>query len=157
MKTMGIALPMLLLVCTIGSMIPQDIPLKEMTHEFIVPFPGVRKEKIFERVVKWLENNLRSPRPVIEKEDEEAGTIAGNGVTELRAEGDSADVRLAFIITSDVRDGKARFRFINLEIFAGPENGWETMPQDTTWHRPAQKKFSAIVTKLTEYVNRHLE
>lgn len=157
MNRIMIAVPVVLLLCTFGPILAQDVPSKELTHEFIVPFPGIRKDKIFERVVRWLENNLRSPKPVIDKEDAEAGTIVGNGTTEMRAEGDSVDVRLAFTITTDVRDGKARFRFIDLEVATGSDAGWETIPADTTWHRPAQKKFIAVVGRLTDYVKTRTE
>jgi hypothetical protein len=147
----------LLLLFATGPMLAQDIPLKELTHEFIVPFPGLRKDKIFERVMRWMENNLRSPKPVIDKEDAEAGSIVGNGTAEMRADGDSVDVRLAYTITTDVRDGKARFRFIDLEVTLAPDAGWEAMPADTLWHRPAQKKFNAVVERLTEYVKGRTE
>jgi len=157
MKRTMCAVPVILLLCTIGPVLAQDVPPKELTHEFIVPFPGLRKDKIFERVVRWLENNLRSPKPVIDKEDEESGSILGNGTAEMRADGDSVDVRLAFTISTDVRDGKARFRFIDLEVATGPDAGWETMPADTAWHRPAQKKFIAVVERLTDYVKRRTE
>ncbi len=152
MNRIMIAVPVVLLFCITGPMLAQDIPQKLLTHEFIVPFPGLRKDKIFERVVRWLENNLRSPKPVIDKEDAESGTILGNGTSEMRAEGDSVDVHLAFTIATDVRDGKARFRFLDLEVTSGPDAAWETMPADTVWHRPAQKKFGAVVERLTEYV-----
>jgi hypothetical protein len=157
MNRIMIAVPVVLLFCFTGPMVAQDIPQKLPTHEFIVQFPGLRKDKIFERVVRWLENNLRSPKPVIDKEDEESGTIVGNGMTEMRAGGDSVDVRLTFTIATDVRDGKARFRFLDLEITSGPDAAWETMPADTLWHRPAQKKFGAVVERLTEYVKSRKE
>ena len=149
--------PFLLIAAASASALAQEISPKELTHEFIVAFPGARKDKIYEKVLRWLENNLRSPRPVIETDDAEKGFIAGNGTMEMRATGDSADVRVGFAINADVRDGKARFRFLNCEYYSVTDEAWQSMPQDTTWHRPAQKKFSALVEKLTEYINRHTE
>ncbi|MEW6511224.1 MAG: DUF4468 domain-containing protein [Bacteroidota bacterium] len=154
MRTLMIAVPVILLLLTTGVTLMQDTAPANLTHQFIINFPGQRKDSLFEKILKWMENNLRSPRPVIEKEDLETGTIAGNGVTEMRAEGDTVDVRLAFVFRVDVRDGKARFRFTNLEVSPDEESGWDPMPEDTTWHRPAQVKFTAMIGRLTEYVNK---
>jgi hypothetical protein len=147
-------IPLFVMLVMTTAGLAQEISPKELTHEFIVAFPGMRKDKIQEKVMRWLENNLRSRKPVIESEDAEKGFVAGNGTVEMRASGDSVDVRVGFTINADVRDGKARFRFLNCEYFSVPDEEWQSMPEDTTWHRPAQKKFSAVVEKLTEYIRR---
>jgi hypothetical protein len=52
----------------------------------------------------------------------------------------------------DVREGKERVRFLNLQTSRTPDEGWDQIPGDGTWHRGAQKRFLLIARNLNEYV-----
>ena len=135
-----------------GRVEAQEATKEEMNHDFIFTLSGVPRQEIYDKTMKWITNNLRSPKAVIQSEDPEAGSIIANGVTTMTAEGDSLPVSLEFRMSVDVREGKERVRFLNLQISRGPEEGWDQIPVEGAWHRGAQKRFVLIARNLNEYV-----
>ena len=130
----------------------QEATKEEMNHDFIFDLTGITKQDIFDRTEKWITNNLRSPGAVIQSEDPNVGLIIANGVTTMTADGDSQAVSLSFRLSVDVREGKERVRFLNLQTSRGPDQGWDPMPGDGAWHRGAQKRFFVMARILNEYV-----
>lgn len=131
---------------------PQATIKSDLTHEFIIGFPALQKQQLFDKIVHWIENNLRSRKTVFETEDADVGLIVANGTTDVVAEGDSLRANLSFTMKVDVRDMKIRIRFTNLERSFVQDDGWDQVPDEGSWHRPAQKKFAALVAKLTDYL-----
>jgi hypothetical protein len=140
------------LLASAGRAEGQEATKEEMNHDFIFDLSGLPKQVIYDRTMKWITNNLRSPKAVIQSEDPETGSIFANGVTTMTAEGDSQSVSLSFRLGVDVREGKERVRFLSLQISRGPEEGWEQIPGEGAWHRGAQKRVSVIARNLREYV-----
>jgi len=140
------------LLAMTGQAVGQDATKEEMNHDFIFDFSGHSRQEIYDRTMKWITNNLRAPKAVIQSEDPESGTIVANGVTTMTAEGDSLAVGLSFRLSVDVREGKERIRFLNLQTSRGPDEGWDQIPGEGAWHRGAQKRFVVIARNLSEYV-----
>jgi hypothetical protein len=130
----------------------QEATTEELNHDFITDLSGLPKQEIYDRTMKWITNNLRSPKAVIQSEDPETGSIIANGVTTMTAEGDSVPAGLSFRMSVDVREGKERVRFLNLQISRGVNEGWDQIPGDGAWHRGAQKRLLLIARNLNEYV-----
>jgi len=130
----------------------QTATREEMNHEFIFDFSGHSKQQLYDRTMNWILNNLRSPSKVVQTEDAGTGTIIANGVTTMTADGDSVQAGLSFRMSVDVREGKERVRFLNLQTSRGPDAGWDDMPDDGAWHRGAQKKFLVMARLLGEYI-----
>jgi hypothetical protein len=135
-----------------GSAVGQEATSEELNHDFIFDLSGLPRQEIYDRTMKWITNNLRSPKAVIQSEDPEAGSIIANGVTTMTAEGDSVPASLSFRMSVDVREGKERVRFLNLQTSRTPDEGWDQIPGDGAWHRGAQKKFVLIARNLKEYL-----
>ena len=140
-----------LLVLT-GRADGQEATTVEMNHTFIFDLAGHGREEIYDRTMKWITNNLRSPKAVIQSEDPEAGSIVANGVTTMTAEGDSVPAGLAFRLSVDVREGKERIRFLGLQTSRGPDEGWDEIPGEGAWHRGAQKKLVVLARNLNDYL-----
>jgi Domain of unknown function (DUF4468) with TBP-like fold len=146
MKSLLICTTISLSVLLCGCVSQQMATKEEMTHEYIIEYPGLTKDVIFTRTLKWIANNFKSAKHVIEYQDKDAGVIVGNGVTDIKAEGALLGVNLEFTINIDIKDYKARYRFINLNtLFDGSSN---PMPNTQAWHRPAKLKFDEIVGSL---------
>jgi hypothetical protein len=140
------------LVAASGLAPGQEATKEEMNHDFIFDFSGITKQDIYDRTMRWITNNIRAPKAVIQSEDPETGTIIANGVTTMTADGDSLAVGLSFRMGVDVREGKERVRFLNLQISMGPDQGWDQIPGEGAWHRGAQKRLVVIAHALNEYV-----
>ncbi|HTO94765.1 MAG TPA: DUF4468 domain-containing protein [Bacteroidota bacterium] len=130
----------------------QEANREEMNHEFIFDFSGHGKQQIYDRMMNWVLNNLRSPGAVVQTDDPGTGTIVANGVTTMTPEGDSVQAGLSFRMSVDVREGKERVRFLNLQISRGSDAGWDDMPPEAAWHRGAQKRFLQLARLLSEYI-----
>ncbi|HMK38173.1 MAG TPA: DUF4468 domain-containing protein [Bacteroidota bacterium] len=155
MKAIPAAATLLLASCLLamtGRAIAQEATKEEMNHDFIFDFSGHPKQEIYERTMRWITNNLRSPKAVIQSEDAESGSIVANGVTTMTVEGDSVASGLSFRMSVDVREGKERVRFLDVQISRGPDEGWDQIPREGVWHRGAQKRFVVIARNLSEYV-----
>ena len=137
-----------------GCVSSQPATKEEMTHEFIISVPGVQKGEAFEKTLKWIANHFRSAKAVIEYKDKESGSIIGNGI---RPSGETsflsarAAIELAFTMNVDVRDEKARIRFVNIEVF-GTEYSPFPPPNTSDAQREAQR-FEALVGNLAEFIN----
>jgi hypothetical protein len=140
------------LLAVTGRAVGQEATKEEMNHDFIFDLAGISKKDIFDRTEKWIINNLRSPRAVIQSEDPDVGLIIANGTTTMTADGDSVPVNLSFRLSVDVREGKERARFLYLEISRGAGAGWDQIPAEGIWHRGAQKKLVQIARILNDYV-----
>jgi len=124
---------------------------EEMNHEFVVDFPGLQKQQIFDGTLKWIAKNFRSAKAVIEYQDKESGSIIGNGIVPFNAEGAWVGGNLSFTMKVDTKDEKARIRFINL---MHSTIGSEPMPDVKSYHIPAQKKFADLVESLRTFVRK---
>jgi hypothetical protein len=134
-----------------GCMSHEEATKEEMNHEFIIAFPGLQKQQIFDGTLKWIANNFQSAKAVIEYQDKESGSIIGNGNVPFTAEGAWVEGNLSFTMNVDTKDEKARIRFINLMY---SKIGTEPIPNTRAYHIPAQKKFSQLVESLTAFVSR---
>jgi hypothetical protein len=130
----------------------QEATSEEMNHDFVFDLSGHARQEIYDRTMRWIANNLRAPKAVIQSEDPETGSIIANGVTTMTAEGDSVPAGLAFHLSVDVREGKERVRFLDLQTSRGPDEGWDRIPVEGAWHRGAQKRFLLLARNLNEYL-----
>ena len=121
--------------------------IEQMNHEFIKEYPNINKDVIFDRTMQWIANNFKSAKQVKEYSDKEAGKIVGNGSFDFRPDGSLIDVTQHFTINIDIKDDKARYRFINLWHNIG--NISAEMPDIQEWHLPVDKKFNLIIDDLS--------
>jgi len=152
MRNCTYALLVLLAFLVSGLADSQTTLKSDLTHEFILSFPALQKQVLFDKIVRWIENNFRSRKTVFDTEDPDVGLIVANGTTDVVAEGDSIRANLSFTMKVDVRDMKIRVRFVNLESNFVQGDGWDQVPEEGVWHRPAQKKFASLVAKLNDYL-----
>lgn len=152
--TSGIRVAVLavVLVTAPGTAPGQEATKEDMNHDFIFDLSGISKQDIYDRTMRWITNNIRAPKAVIQSEDPETGTIIANGVTTMIADGDSMAVGLSFRLGVDVREGKERVRFLSLQTSRGPDEGWDQIPGEGAWHRGAQKRFVVIARALNDYI-----
>jgi hypothetical protein len=130
----------------------QEATKEEMNHDFIFDFSGLPKQEIYARTMRWITNNLRARKVVVQTDDPETGTIVANGLTTMTAEGDSQTVSLSFRLAVDVREGKERVRFLEMQVSRGPDQGWDDIPREGAWHRGAQKRLTLIARIISDYI-----
>ncbi len=130
----------------------QEATKEEMNHDFIFDFSGLPKQEIYGRTMKWITNNLRARKVLVQTDDPESGTIVANGLTTMTADGDSQTVSLSFRLAVDVREGKERVRFLEMQVSRGPDQGWDDIPREGAWHRGAQKRLTLISRIISDYV-----
>lgn len=125
-----------------GCVSQQLATKEEMTHEFILEYPSLSKDILFDRTLKWIANNFRSAKQVIEYQDKESGAIIGNGVVNITADGSIiGPFPVGFTMNIDLKDGKARYRFLNLNHNGNPIETY-------AWHKPARDKFVSIINSI---------
>ena len=146
MKSLIFISGLLLITGCVGQ---QEATKEEMTHEYIVGYPSLSKSIIFDRTLKWIANNFTSAKAVIEYQDTTSGSIIGNGRSNTSFFGGSD---LIFTMNLDIRNGRARYRFINLEVAA--VGGSVPMPDSQKWHNEAKRIFDNIVNRLTATTNK---
>ncbi|MGA9363065.1 MAG: DUF4468 domain-containing protein [Bacteroidota bacterium] len=147
----SIFVPLFPLLFLLGCMSNKEATNEEMSHEFIVAFPGLQKQKIFDGTLKWIANTFRSAKAVIEYQDKESGSVIGNGIISMKPEGSAFSGDVSFTMNVDSKDEKARIRFINL-MYKYPIGEPETMPNTQAFHIPAQKKFAELVESLKAFI-----
>lgn len=128
---------------------------EEMNHEFILSLPGVQKQQAFEKTLKWIANTFRSAKAVIEYQDKETGAIVGNGMAKMKVEATiSVEVDIAFTMNIDIRDEKARIRFVNLEYIPAGATARQPFRDIVAYHHPAHKKFAELVEGLADFMKK---
>lgn len=93
---------------------------EQMQHEFIKLYDGISKDLIFERSIKWIAQNFKSAKQVIDYQDKEAGSIIAKGIIPDVQYTPSIDstisytVSISFTLTFDTKDAKARYSYTNV-------------------------------------------
>jgi len=141
-----------LIPCFSGCVSQQAATKEEMNHEYIVEYPGLAKSVIFNRTLKWIANNFRSSKSVIQYQDSISGSIIGNCSSAIKPDGSMINLAMSFTMNIDIKENKARYRFINLNdiTFGDPS----PMPDTKNWHRPAREIFDDIVSRLKTATNK---
>jgi hypothetical protein len=159
MRLVASCLSLITLLLAIGCATPTQTTKfateQELKHESVVTFPGITKQVAFDRAMKWIANNFKSAKSVIEYQDKESGSIVGNGTIpagQLSFLWIKEPVRLTFTMNVDIRDSKMRIKFRNLAIIVGTGDP-SPLPNDGPAHRAAQGKFDVIVRDLTDFIS----
>ena len=118
--------------------------------KYIKEYPNITKDQIFDRTMRWISQNFKSAKSVIDYQEKQAGTIIAKGIIPNINLGGSLNANLGFTLTLDIKDGKARFVFDNL-IPIDPDNGKEltNMSNYERVHLRANKEFDNIINKIS--------
>lgn len=123
----------------------EPINPEEKTFSEVYEAPGLTEKRIFEGTKVWIAENFRSARSVIDHENAADGLIISKGsipypcshALQCAAIGDWS---VNFTMRSDIKDGRFRLTFSNLEI---------AMPQRVElWQR---KDLEAVKPKLLAF------
>jgi len=140
----------LLLITTLliaNCCISQEATSRDVNHEFVVIFPSLKKDALFEKSLQWV-NRCKSDSVVCDYTDKERGTIVVRNCSMniLRP-----DIRMKFTIIFGVNNENAQLRFVNLR----PANVNDTVYAIITapYHQAAQEQFKILVKNFTDYVN----
>jgi hypothetical protein len=136
-------------ILLLGCVSKQPATPQEMNHEFIVEYTDISKPVLFDRTLKWIANNFRSAKQVVEYQNIESGSIIGNGITFVQVEGALLGVNLEFTMNIDVKDEKVRYRFSN--FYYTVSNVRTRMPNTQIWHSAAHHKFENMIQSLKLY------
>lgn len=120
MKTRKIIMMLLALSILSGCAGMKPLTEEQKTIQRVVVVEGVTKDVIFEGVKMWIAENFRSAKAVLEYQDKESGRIIGNGKMDYPCSGiecvAKSDWDVLFTMRVDVKDGKFRLSFTNLQL-----------------------------------------
>lgn len=95
---------------------------EDRTIAQVFPADGFTKDQIFTGGRKWVAENFRSAKAVIEYESKEDGVVIGNGNVNYPCNGawdclGKADWRIKFTMKLEARDGRFRLTFTNINLY----------------------------------------
>lgn len=128
-RTMATAIVLATLLAGCASVHP--LPPEQLLIQKVVAVPNASKERIFETSKIWFVNTFRqsmagwweqnSTRTVIQYENREKGVLIANAAIlyplERYSEAYKEGWEVRFTLQEEVRDGKARLTFSNLNLF----------------------------------------
>ena len=99
---------------------PVDMPINPSDREFsqIYDVPNMSKGQIYEGSLKWIAENFKSAKSVIEYQNAADGVLIGNGMINYPCAGfeciGKASWRVKFTMKVETKDGKFKTDFKNL-------------------------------------------
>lgn len=140
--------------CAPGAMTPVQEADKTVSQVYEVP--GFTKDQIFTATKVWIAETFRSAKAVTEYENQQEGTLIGNGVINYPCSGmdclAKSDWRVPFTMRVDTKDGKFRLTFTNIRL------AWSGSYNTTVGYMPAhegpvqmQNDMDAIKPKLLAF------
>jgi len=147
MKYAIVMLSLVFLILACAS--TQPATSEEMKHEFIVEYPTYSKQVLFDKTLKWIANNFRSAKQVIEYQNIESGAIVGNGIVDVQVEGTVMGTDIEFTMNIDIKDEKVRYRFSNFSMMIYSDR--YPMPNTQPWHIAIHRKFEAMTESMKSY------
>lgn len=119
-----VAILSIVMLGLIGCASIQPVAETDQTFNKVFEVPGFSKDRIFDGTKIWIAENFRSAKAVLEYENKEAGTIIGNGVTQLPCTGlacvSSSDRKIHFTMRVDIKENKFKTTFTNLQLSRPP-------------------------------------
>lgn len=158
-KVYALSLSILLFLtgCAAEMMPGQYLDGEVVTFERIVEAPGFDEDEIYTGTKIWIAENFRSAKAVIELDSKEQGLIIGNGIIDYPCEGieclDSGSNTVRFTMRVDIKEGKFRITFTNINIHHPPISGYGSF--DTPVQFKVQKE--RLEPRLLSYGDRILE
>lgn len=123
---------------------------EEMTHEYVIDYPGITKDEIFERAIKWIALNFKSAKQVIDYQDKSAGSIIAKGILpEVSLEGRYVDI--SFTLSIDVKENKARYVFTNVSALYNNKE-LKDLDGKQQLHLGATAEFTKVVDLISKDV-----
>lgn len=127
-----------------------DATAEEMIHEYVIDYPEISKDEIFERAIKWIALNFKSAKQVIDYQDKSAGSIIAKGVLpDVNLEGRHVDV--SFTLSIDVKEYKARYIFTNVLALYN-NNELKDLRDKQQLHIGATIEFNKVVDLISKDV-----
>ena len=99
---------------------PYGLQLRDssIVFEYIVNAPGVKEEIIYAAAHKWIADNFKYAKSMVQTEEREIGQIIATGTIQPDY---SLVYSVRFQLQIDCRDNKYRIRFYNLSVSGLPQ------------------------------------
>jgi hypothetical protein len=130
----------------------EEIKPEEKTFSAVYEAPGAAEKKIFDGTKLWIAENFRSARNVIDFENGAEGVIISKGSIKFPCETSNltcfsmSDWNVNFTMRSDIKDGRFRLTFSNLEV-AMPQRVELWMRRDLEAVKPKLLSFGPEIAK----------
>jgi hypothetical protein len=127
---------------------------EQTQHEFVKEYTDISKDLIFERAIKWIAQNFKSAKQVIDYQDKSAGTLIAKGIIpDVKYEPSIGPefgrvVKMSFTLTLDIKDGKARFDYTNVKAVSDADRDIIYITETEIF----QMKAHSILNDLTEQI-----
>ncbi len=134
----------------LGCATQQQATSEEMNHTFILNYPGVSKNVLFEKTIKWIGINFRSAKATIDVKDKEAGSIIAKGFLDNVDYGGLINGNCFFTLMADIKEGKERLIFVPNSIRMMDVE--QSFSDASNMHRGVQKEFIKMETSLDNFI-----
>jgi hypothetical protein len=121
MKNIMLAmLAVMLSACATSGMVASQATQEQLNPTKVYDVPGAKKELIYDQSMRYIAENFRSSKAVLEYQDKSTGTIIGNGVIPYPCDGfdcvGKGQWRVRFTMKLEAKDDKFRASFSNLTL-----------------------------------------
>lgn len=116
---------------------------EQKKHEFVLDSLSAGKEKIFNQTMKWIAENFRSAKQVIDYQDKQAGTIIAKGAVNVD------QITVFFTLIIDIKENKMRLNYKDLEYRLAGEL---TSLRSAEYHEKSHRVFEETNQALRSYI-----
>ena len=141
----------LFLSCVSWERTPEEKLNEPFTY--VYDLPDMTQDEIYKHARIWVAETYNSAESVISFEDEESGMLKGNGIGELRPEGDLYSRQFLYNIGIYCKDNKSKIEFINIQPKSYYSGGNRVIGLDITWlyaYEEAKEYFDTIAESYRE-------
>jgi hypothetical protein len=117
-------------------------------HEFIEEFKGLTKDQIYDNSLRWIAQNFKSAKQVIDFQDRTNGTIVAKGNIPEAISWGVYNGALGFTLTIDAKDGKARFQYTNVLALTASGREFDALTGKELLHTQAQQEFIKLTSRI---------
>jgi hypothetical protein len=135
----------------LGCALPKTATKEQMKHEYVSEYTGISKDQIFDKSLRWIAQNFRSAKDVIDYQDKASGSIIAKGIIPNVDYGAMINGDLHFTLTIDCRDGKARYIYTNIDMQA-ELSGVHHIGDTQGVHEAATREFQKLNTSIDQAI-----
>lgn len=121
----------------------------QMKHEYIKDLPGVTKALGFSRALRFIGENFKSSKAVIDHTDKDAGLIIAKGYHGPVSFGGLLPGMISFTLVLELKDDRARFKYEPAAV-AHDGSPMPSLYQYEPLHVESRKYFDDLTKRMTE-------
>ena len=137
--------------CGVSSKLATE---EQMKHEYIYDVTEMNKDLIYDKIMKYIANNFKSAKSVIDYQDKQAGSIVAKGILPEVDYGGLVNGKLGFTLNVTVKDNKFKLFYSNLIPMTQDGTEMPSLSDRQDVHTIGKSKFDIMSKDILSYVNK---